>query len=120
MSLQPTGHTPDGSGLQNHSVSGLYPHIIVYKPHSKTFEVSHRDGITRSANHASYDAACAAAQRSKTLDALLGKRVVLAHREQPHLGTVQGINHGVNATVAVRFDTDSFDTHLPPPDLRVI
>ena len=57
---------------------------------------------------------------AKQLDALIGKRVTLAHREQPRTGTVQSISHGVNATVAVRFDTDSYDTHLPPPDLKVI
>ena len=56
-----TGHQPNGSGLQNHSIGGLYPYIIIYRPHSKTFEVSHADGITRSGNHASYDEACSAA-----------------------------------------------------------
>ena len=105
-----TGHTPDGSGLQNHSIGGLYPHIIIYRPFTRTWEVSHRDG--RSTNHSSYDAAL----RLKELDALLGKRVALASREHPRTGTVQSISHGINATVAVRFDGDSYDT--APNDLR--
>ena len=115
------GHTTDGSGLQQHSIGGLYPYIIAYRPYSETYEVYHRDGITRSTGHASYDAACEAVQRSKTLDDLVGKRVTLNHTANYKIaGTVQSISHGVNATVAVRFDTDSYDTHLSPTDLRVI
>jgi hypothetical protein len=120
MSLQPTGHTSDGSGLQNHSVSGLYPYIIAYRPYSKTFEVSHRDGVTRSSGHASYDAACAAASISKTLAALVGKRVILNHTANyKHAGTVTKAYHRARL-VAVRFDTDDKDTSVSPIDLRVI
>ena len=46
--IQPTGHTPDDSGLQNHSVSGLYPFIILYRLFTRTWEVSHQVGVTRS------------------------------------------------------------------------
>ena len=138
------GHTTDGSGLQQHSIGGLYPYIIVHKPYDKTFEVSHRDGITRSAGHASYDAACShanglkqreayfaklgaaadaaceAASISKTLDDLVGKRVILAKRQRVRIaGTVTKAYHRARL-VAVRFDTDTQDTHLSPTDLRVI
>jgi hypothetical protein len=55
--LAPSGHQPNGSGLQNHSVGGVYPYILVYRPFTKDWDVSHADGATRASGIASYDEA---------------------------------------------------------------
>jgi hypothetical protein len=55
--VTPSGHQPNGSGLQNHSVGGVYPFILVYRPFTNTWDVSHADGVTRASGIASYDEA---------------------------------------------------------------
>lgn len=57
MSLQPTGHQPiAGSGLQQHSIGGIYPRVAVYYPFTRTWRIMEANG-TYSKEYPSYDAA---------------------------------------------------------------
>jgi hypothetical protein len=39
------GHQANGSGLQNHSIGGIYPYIIGYKPFSEEYYLTHSSGV---------------------------------------------------------------------------
>jgi hypothetical protein len=42
--LESRGHQSNGSGLQNHSIGGIYPYIIGYKPYSKEYYLMFSSG----------------------------------------------------------------------------
>lgn len=48
------GHQSNGSGLQNHSIGGIYPYIIGYKPFTKEYYLMFSSGEIL-AYHANYN-----------------------------------------------------------------